>query len=278
MNLAPATLLNASLCGYAMGVLGGLLLLKRDRLANVFCFGATALAALSGLSAALLSLAAGAGGAAPHSMLFRGPLSWLQVSVRLDPLSALFLLLVSLLSLAIATYSLGYMRGYFGRKNIGTMGALFNALALATTIVVVADNIWLFLVGWEIMAFTAFCLVCCEHEKAETRSAGVLYFIMSHIDAVCITLGFLLLYQASGDFGFASLHDIGAKMSPGHRDAAFLLLLTGFGIKAGIVPLHIWLPAAHPVAPSNVSAFMSGVLIKMGIYGFARVAFDFLGA
>ena len=85
-----------------------------------------------------------------------------------------------------------------------------------------------------------------------------------------------LLFQASGDYSFASLHDIGAQMSPGQRDAAFVLFLLGFGIKAGIVPFHIWLPAAHPVAPSNVSAFMSGVLIKTGIYGLTRVCFDFL--
>ena len=100
---------------------------------------------------------------------------------------------------------------------------------------------------------------------------------MSHIDAGCVIAGFLLLFQASGDYSFSSLHNIGAAMSPGTRNAAFVLFLLGFGIKSGIVPLHIWLPAAHPVAPSNVSALMSGVLIKTGIYGLARVCFDFLG-
>ncbi len=157
------------------------------------------------------------------------------------------------------------------------LGAFYNSLLLATSLVCVADNIWLFLIAWELMALTAYCLVSFEHEKAETRDAGVLYFIMSHIAAGCIILGFLLWFQASGDYGFASLHDIGAKMSPGKRDAAFVLFLVGFGIKAGIVPLHIWLPAAHPVAPSNASALMSGVLIKTGIFGLARVCFEFLG-
>ena len=89
--------------------------------------------------------------------------------------------------------------------------------------------------------------------------------------------GFLLLFQASGDYSFGSLHNIGAVMSPGARNAAFLLFLLGFGVKSGIIPLHIWLPVAHPVAPSNVSALMSGVLIKTGIYGLTRVCFDFLG-
>src|SRR5713101_6482775 len=155
---------------------------------------------------------------------------------------------------------------------------MFNALLLATTLTFMADNIWLFLIAWELMALTAYCLVSFEHEKPEARQAGVLYFIMSHVDAGCIILGFLLLFQSSGDYSFDSLHAIGAKMDPAKRDAAFVLFLLGFGIKAGIVPLHIWLPAAHPVAPSNVSALMSGVLIKTGIYGLTRVCFDFLGS
>src|SRR3989449_3837748 len=100
---------------------------------------------------------------------------------------------------------------------------------------------------------------------------------MSHIDAGCIILGFLLLFQASGDYSFDTLHGLGAKMSPGKRDAAFVLFLLGFGIKAGIVPLHIWLPVAQPVAPSNASALMSGVIIKTGISGLTRVVFHFLG-
>ncbi len=160
---------------------------------------------------------------------------------------------------------------------MGVMGAFYNAMLLATTLTFLADNIWIFLISWELMALTSYCLVSFEHEQPETRDAGVLYFIMSHIDAGCIILGFLLLYQASGDYSFASLHGIGARMTEGKRDAAFLLFLLGFGIKAGIVPLHIWLPVAHPVAPSNVSALLSGVIIKTGIYGLIRVLFDFLG-
>src|SRR2546422_8812747 len=100
---------------------------------------------------------------------------------------------------------------------------------------------------------------------------------MSHIDAGCIILGFLILFQAAGDYNFESFRTLGDKLSPSRRDAAFLLFLFGFGVKAGIVPLHIWLPEAHPVAPSNISALLSGVLIKTGIYGMTRVFFEFLG-
>src|SRR6266567_3355894 len=277
MNTQPATLLVTSLCGYVIGAVAGLLFLRHEKLANVLSFGAAALSALIGLLAALSFLASGAGMPAPQIELLPSLIPYIKYSVRLDALSAFFLLIVSLLGLALSTYSLGYAKGFFGRKNVGVLGALFNALLLATTLVFVADNIWLFLVAWELMALTAYCLVSFEHEEPETRQAGVLYFIMSHIDAGCIILGFLLLFQASGDYSFDSLHGLGAKMSAGKRDAAFVLFLLGFGIKAGIVPLHIWLPVAHPVAPSNVSALMSGVIIKTGIYGLTRVLFDFLG-
>ncbi|HEU0009017.1 MAG TPA: proton-conducting transporter membrane subunit, partial [Verrucomicrobiae bacterium] len=281
MSLQPATLLQLSLCGYGLGAVAGLMFLQRERLANLFSFGAASLSGGCGMLAALLFLTGGDGAPARQIELLPSLIPYFRFTVpytaRLDALGAFFVLLVSLLALALSTYSLGYARGYYGRKSVGVLGAFYNALLLATTVVFVADNIWLFLIGWELMALTAYCLVSFEHEKTETRQAGVLYFIMSHIDAGCIMLGFLLLFQASGDYGFDSLRAVGAKMSPGKRDAAFMLFLVGFGIKAGIVPLHIWLPAAHPVAPSNVSALMSGVLIKTGIYGLTRVCFEFLG-
>ena len=139
-----------------------------------------------------------------------------------------FLLIVSLLGFALSIYSIGYARGFYGRKSVGALGAFYNALLLATTLTFVADNVWLFLIAWEIMALTAYCLVSFEHEQPGTRDAGVLYFIMSHIDAGCIILGFLLLFQASGDYSFASLHGIGAKMSPANRNAAFSTEATWF--------------------------------------------------
>jgi len=278
MNIAPASLLAATLCTYAGGAVSGVLLCRREKLANICGFGAAMLAALCGLGLAFQGLAGGAAASRVALAWFPPLLPFIRFSVRIDALAAFFLLVVSLLTLAIATYSLGYARGYFGRRNVGLLAALFNLLLLATNLIVLADDLWLFLAAWEVMALTAYCLVSFEHETAETRHAGVLYFIMSHIDAGCVIGGFLLLFQASGDYGFASLHGIGATMDPAKRDGAFLLFLVGFGIKAGIVPLHIWLPAAHPVAPSNVSAFMSGVLIKTGIYGFVRVSFDFLSA
>src|ERR1017187_1919824 len=277
MDITPTTLLPLGLLVYVLGCAAGLLFLRHEKLANLCSFGCTTLAALCGGIACVMSLTAGPAAAPIQLQLLPTLIPYVQFTVRLDPLSAFFGLLVSLLSFALSLYSLGYARGFYGRKNVGVLGAFFNLMLLATTLVVMADNAFFFLMVWEIMALSAYCLVSFEHEKPETRSAGVLYFVMSHIGTGCIMLGFLLLFQASGDYGFAGFHALGDKMSPGSRDAAFLLFLIGFGVKAGIVPLHTWLPAAHPVAPSNVSAFMSGVLIKTGIYGMTRVFFDFLG-
>src|ERR1039458_5196695 len=154
MNFTPAMLLVSSLCGYALGTGGGVLFLRRERLANGFCFGLAAISALSGLVAALMFLASGPDAPAPHFELLPPLLSSIHFAVRLDALSAFFLLLVSLLGFAISIYSLGYAKGFFGRKNVGVLGAFFNLLVLATTLVVVADNVWLFLMGWELMALT----------------------------------------------------------------------------------------------------------------------------
>jgi hydrogenase-4 component B len=281
MDITPTTLLPLAFLGYVLGCVAGLLFLRHERLANVFSFGCGTLGALCGAVGCVMSLAAGATTAAPLQLqLLPTLIPYVQFTVRLDPLSAFFGLLVSLLAFALSLYSIGYARGFFGRKNVGVLGAFFNLMLLATTLVVMADNAFFFLMVWEIMALSAYCLVSFEHEKPETRSAGVLYFVMSHIGTGCIMLGFLLLFQASGGYGFAGFHALTENagwMASGSRNAAFLLFLIGFGIKAGIVPLHIWLPAAHPVAPSNVSAFMSGVIIKTGIYGMTRVFFYFLG-
>jgi hydrogenase-4 component B len=277
MDITPTTLLPLGLLVYVLGCAAGLLFLRHEKLANLCSFGCATLAALCGGIACVMSLTAGPAAAPLQLQLSPTLIPYLQFTVTLDPLSAFFGLIVSLLGFALSLYSLGYARGFYGRKNVGVLAAFFNLMLLATTLVVMADNAFFFLMVWEIMALSAYCLVSFEHEKPETRSAGVLYFVMSHIGTGCIMLGFLLLFQASGGYGFAGFHALGDKMSPGSRDAAFLLFLIGFGIKAGIVPLHTWLPAAHPVAPSNVSAFMSGVLIKTGIYGMTRVFFDFLG-
>jgi hydrogenase-4 component B len=274
---AASTWVKLALVLYGAGALAGVVCLRRPRAANAASFGLAAGAGLSGLVGSFSFLWGGAGEAPQRFNVWPSFIPYLEFSARLDALGAFFLLLLSLVSAALAVYSLGYARGFQGRKNPGLLGALFNTLLLATTLVFLADNAFFFLLAWEVMALAAYCLVSFEHEDVETRQAGVLYFIMSHIGTGCLVLGFLVLFQAAQGYGFEALRTVGGSLAPSARDAAFLLFLAGFGVKAGIVPLHVWLPAAHPVAPSNVSALLSGVLIKTGIYGLTRVLFDFLG-
>jgi hydrogenase-4 component B len=275
MEHSGQLLLAVCLLSYAGAAGLGLLLQRQDRLATVSSFGLGAIASIAGILAAIARLVFDDDYSGFRILPSGVP--FIDFTVRLDALGAFFLIVVSLLGLALSVYSLGYVRSYFGRKNVGILAAFFNVLLLATTLVFLADNAFFFLIAWEIMALSAYCLVSFEHEHEETRRAGVLYFIMSHIGTGCLILGFLLLFQSAGDYSFAHFHALGNKLPPLKRDAVFLLFLFGFGVKAGIVPLHPWLPAAHPVAPSNVSALMSGVLIKTGIYGMTRVFFDFLG-
>ena len=280
--LSPTLLLQIALCAYGVGTAGSLLALRHERIANLVGFGCATLGGLFGIGAGVLGLVFASGNGQVAFKLWPSLVPYLQLTVKLDPLSAFFVLIVSFLALAVSVYSFGYVRGFYGRKSVGVLAAFFNTLLLATTLVFTASNAFFFLICWEIMALSAYCLVSFEHEKSETRSAGVIFFIMSHIGTGCLILGFLLLFQAAGGqspsgYSFDTFRTLGATMSPGRRDAAFLLFLFGFGVKAGIVPLHVWLPEAHPVAPSNVSAFLSGVLIKTGIYGLTRVLFDFMG-
>ena len=274
---SPEFFLKLAFCAYGVGIVGSLLSLRQERMANLVGFASACLAALSGIGAAVLALLSGPAREVVAFDLWPSSIPYVRLTLKLDPLSAFFVLVVSLLALALSVYSFGYVRGFYGRKNVAVLGAFYNALLLATTLVFTAANAFFFLIAWEIMALTAYCLISFEHEKTETRKAGVLYFIMSHIGTGCLVLGFLLLFQVSGDYSFEGFRALGEKLSPVRRDAAFLLFLFGFGVKAGIVPLHIWLPEAHPVAPSNVSALLSGVLIKTGIYGLTRVLFDFMG-
>lgn len=229
------------------------------------------------LGGALLELGAAIGG------LFHGTdLAWvlpsgvpyLTYSVRLDPLSSFFLLTFSLLAAAVAVYSFGYMAH---GKSPALSGGFLNALLAGLALVFTASDVVLFLIAWEIMVVTSYFLVVTHHESGEVRRGGLLYILMSRAGTGMLFVGFLLLATAARSTDFHALHAIGDKLPASLGGLAFVLLFLGFGVKAGIIPLHIWLPAAHPVAPSNVSALMSGILIKAGIYGMARVFFDFYG-
>src|SRR6516164_7518854 len=181
MELTSATLLSATFLGYVLGAAAGLTCLCHERLAKGLAFGLATLASACGLLAGGLYLTNSAASGPVPIQLLPMLVPYLSFSVRVDPLSAFFLMVVSAVGLAISIYSLGYARGFYGRKNVGLLGAFYNVLLLATTLVFTADNAFFFLMVWEIMALTAYCLVSFEHEKTETRSAAVLYFVMSHV-------------------------------------------------------------------------------------------------
>lgn len=201
----------------------------------------------------------------------------LTLAVRLDPLAAFFVLTISLAGLAASIYAIEYVRHFEGRTSVATLGALFNGFLGCMTLVVLADNGLFFLLAWELMAVLSYFLVVTEHGKAEARYAGLFYFIMTHVGTAFIILAFLIFFQDAGSFSFEAFRHPGQPLPEAMRTLAFLMALIGFGTKAGIVPLHVWLPLAHPVAPSHISALMSGVMIKTAIYALIRVYFDFLG-
>jgi hydrogenase-4 component B len=199
----------------------------------------------------------------------------LQFSI--DPLAAFFIVIISVISLSVSIFSYSYTTTYIGKHNVGILGLFYNLFIFSMLTLVSCNNSFMFLFFWELMSLVSFFLVVFEHEDYHVRRAGFIYIVMTHIGTVFIIIAFLLLYRESGSFDFSQYAAIGHSLSPNLKTIIFLLVTIGFGTKAGIIPLHIWLPKAHPAAPSNISALMSGVMIKTAIYGFIRIVIDVLG-
>ena len=177
----------------------------------------------------------------------------LSYGFYIDKLSAFFILIISITAFSVSIYSTGYVTEYFRKKNIGYMGFLYNIFILSMVLVVSANNAIMFLIVWELMSIISYLLVMFEHEKKETKKAGFIYIVMTHTGTGFIILSFLILAGSAGSFNFESFRLAGSTMPPHLKDLTFLFALIGFGTKSGIVPLHIWLPYAHPAAPGNVS-------------------------
>ncbi|MCX9085402.1 MAG: hydrogenase 4 subunit B [Candidatus Methanoperedens sp.] len=257
---------------YLIGAASAVVLNKKDRLCSYSSFISSAIAALLGI---IFSISIIFGDTFSYD-LSGG--SYLKFGFFVDKLAAFFILVISISVFAVSIYSTGYVREYFGKKNIGYLGSLYNIFVLSMILVASADNAVMFLIVWELMSVVSYFLVVYEHEKPETRKAGFIYIVMTHIGTGFIMLSFLLFVGTSASYSFATFAEAGKTMTPLLKDLAFIFALIGFGTKAGIVPMHIWLPYAHPEAPSNVSALMSGVMIKIAIFMLIRVFFDFLGA
>lgn len=242
-----------------------------DRAALAVGTVGSALACLAGVAASLGALIGGE----ERSLRAAWPLPVGELHVALDALSSFFLVCVFLVSGLAAVYGGGYLRPYIGKRRLAPALFFFNLLVASMAVVTIARDGILFLIAWEVMSVTSFFLVTFESEREEVRRAGMTYLIASQLGVIFLFILFALLGQSSGTYDFDAL---GAASGPaaGLANVCFLLALVGFGTKAGFWPVHIWLPDAHSAAPSHVSALMSGVMIKMGIYGLLRTL-AFLG-
>ncbi len=198
----------------------------------------------------------------------------LPIHLRLDALSSSFLLLLGIASAGVSLFAAGYFREGEGTAP-GLLCLQYHLFLASMGLVLLADDAYGFMVAWESMAVSSYFLVTTQHRIAEIRRAGLLYLLMAHVGAIAILLAFGVLQGGSWQFTFDAMR--AAHLTPAWAAAAFLLALVGFGAKAGLVPLHVWLPEAHPAAPSPVSALMSGVMLKTAVYGILRVTFDLLG-
>lgn len=207
------------------------------------------------------------------------PLSWAftikalpgQIALVIDPLAAFFVLLIAGMSLLSVMYGNGYLRVYQGQGRTFSSHYLFFSLLIASMLLVVTvQHVVAFLIAWEIMSLSSFFLVLFEHEKEDVLKAGLNYLIAMHVGVCFLISGFGLLSAQAGSFEFAAFAPT-MKSQPAFASLVFLLLCVGFGMKAGFLPLHTWLPQAHPAAPSHVSGMMSGIMIKTGIYGIVRI-------
>ncbi len=194
----------------------------------------------------------------------------------IDPLAMFFLAVVGLVCVPSAIFSIGYMRQERLRKKI-VAWSLMMVFALSMCLVVVSGNLFSFLISWELMSLVSYFLVVFDYKHEKSIRAGTIYLIMTHVGTACLMAAFFILYNYSGSFDYTVVKQAMALAPAQITDVIFLLLFVGFAVKAGVVPLHIWLPYAHPQAPSHISSIMSGVMIKIAIYGMIRFFVGLLG-
>ncbi len=261
-------LLTWSLILYLFASLASLFLLGLDRLAIKLSGITSLVGGVIGIISGITQLHAGVTLVAR----FATPFEFADLTLRMDSLSAFMVLVISLLVVVCSLYSLTYMREYEG-KGAAAMGFFMNIFIASMVALLVMDNAFWFIVLFEMMSLSSWFLVIARQDKTSIN-AGMLYFFIAHAGSVLIMIAFLLMGRESGSLDFASFRTL--SLSPGLASAVFLLAFFGFGAKAGMMPLHSWLPRAHPAAPSHASALMSGVMVKIGIFGILKVAMDLL--
>jgi formate hydrogenlyase subunit 3/multisubunit Na+/H+ antiporter MnhD subunit len=237
---------------------------------SVFVYAIALGVSVAALISALWFLVANHGA----TQILRLPLGlpWLGAHIRLDPLAAAFLVVVNLGAAAASLYGLGYGRHEPEPRRVVPFFAAFLA---GMNLVVLADDAFTFLLSWEFMSLSSWALVMAHHRESGNTRAGYIYLLMASFGTLALLLGFGLLAGPGGGYAFETMR--GSPISPAFGAVVLALALLGAGSKAGLVPLHVWLPLAHPAAPSHVSALMSGVMTKVAVYGFVRIVFDLMG-
>ena len=268
MELDPLRVVLAAAAAWLLIGIGGLLRPGSLALSARVLFPAGAAIGLLIAATAFVSLFG-----APRSLVLPLGLPDLPFHAHLDALSSFFLLLLGAVAAGISLFAAGYLRQGEGTPP-GLQCAYYHLFLASMALVLVADDAYFFMVAWETMALSSFFLVTSDHRHAEIRRAGYLYLLIAHVGAIAILLCFGALQAGTGNYTFAAMREL--QPGAGVATAAFLLALFGFGAKAGIVPLHVWLPEAHPAAPSPVSALMSAVMLKTAVYGLLRVTLDLI--
>lgn len=215
-----------------------------------------------------------------YSEIFKMEMKTMDSSIpsflMLDKLTIFFSVLVVLILIPVFIYSKGYISEYKKRYSTIWFWTLMTAFCVSMLGVVIAGNSISFLVFWELMSLFSFFLIVYEYHSKENLKIGIMYFIMTHISGLLLICMFALLKKYTGYIDFKELAAASLQLTASQKSVVIILALLGFGAKAGLLPLHAWLPKAHPSAPSNISALMSGVMLKIALYGFIRVAFQFL--
>lgn len=212
----------------------------------------------------------------PLEFKFSNNIPFLSLSFTIDNLAAFFILIITIVTFIVSLFSYTYMSHYFFKRNLSIFGFLYNMFIISMILLVSSSNLLLFLIFWELMSLVSYFLVNYESEKKEVQKASRIYIIMTYAGTAFITAAFGLMAYCTKNFSFDFASISSTTIPNNYANIIYVFLLIGFGTKAGIIPMHVWLPYAHPVAPSNISALMSGVMIKMSIYGLLRVILDFL--
>lgn len=253
------------------GVLGSLVLTRNDKLSYYWGTTLAFMGSLSALVSGVVVLFSDVIG----QYKFETPFPLLSLSFRVDQLSGVFLVIIGGIGALATIYGVRYMRQYEGKYRLGGFSAAYNLFLASMMLVVVANQALFFLLAWELMALASYLLVIFDHRDESSAHAGYLYFIMTHIATAFIILLSFIFYRATGSLEFDVWRVASGSLPAITAGLIFSFALIGFGTKAGIIPLHVWLPAAHPAAPSHVSALMSGVMIKLGVYMLIRIFMDF---